>query len=114
MVFLGGPAPLELPMRLKLMLHHLKVAVIGPFGSQMRSHCVHGTGEDCPCRVMVDKSHLRGDALQMLEGGSPRPNISKVLDGTGTTILGGEVGIKLGLTSWMHLSSLLGVVVSGL
>ena len=80
----------------------------------MRSHCIHGTGEDSPCRVLIDKSHLRGDALQMLEGGSPRPNIPQMLDGSITTILRGEVGIKLGLTSWVHLSSLFRVVVTGL
>ena len=80
----------------------------------MRSHSVHGTSEDSPCRVLIDRSHLRGDALQMLEGGSPRPNISQMLDGSVTTILGGEVGIKLGLTRWVHLSPLLRAVVSRL
>ena len=114
MVFLGGPAALELPMCLKLLLHHLKVTVIGSFCSQMRSHSVHGTGEHCPCRVLIDKCHLRRDALQMLEGGSPRPYISQMLDGSVATILRGEVGIKLGLTRWVHLSSLLRAVVSWL
>jgi hypothetical protein len=50
----------------------------------------------------------------MLQGGSSRPNIPQMLDGSGTTILRGEVGIKLGLTSWVHLSSLFRVVVTGL
>ena len=114
MVLLGGRSALELPMSLQLLLHHLKVAVIGPFGTQMRSHGVHGTGECSPSRILIDKSHLRGDALQMLERGCPRPNISKVLDGSGTTILRGKVRIKLGLTRGVHLPPLLRVVVSGL
>ena len=80
----------------------------------MRSHCVHCTGEDSPCSVLIDKSHLRGYALQMLEGGSPRPNIPQMLDGSITSILRGEVGIKLGLAGWVHFSSLLRAVVSRL
>ena len=72
----------------------------------MRGHSVHGTGEDSPCSGLIDKSHLRGDTLQMLEGGSPSPYITQMLDESVTTILLGEVGIKLGLTRWMHLSSL--------
>jgi hypothetical protein len=50
----------------------------------------------------------------MLEGGSARPYIPQMLDGSVTTILCGEVGIKLSLTRWVHLPSLLRAVVSGL
>ena len=80
----------------------------------MRGHSVHGTGEDSPCSGLIDKSHLRGDTLQMLEGGSPRPYIPKMLDGSVATILCGKVGIKLGLAGWVHLSSFLRAVVSWL